>query len=230
MRTADPRNIRKDFLHGLDDVGDVLSNLTPVWRNKSKNLLVELSFLGAATLLEGFLGDLFVAYINKKPGRFASKLTGTMSVSTEDVYAARAKAFAVVDIRSHLTLEKVRSILDPSKYNVTFADTADLKAKAGRWLEQPYRSHFLTLSQGQYALIEATKAIRNYLAHRSTSSLLSMQEALTGPDLPPGFRRGPNLVLSVGKFLHSRPMPHQPRRIDFYVAELRLIATALYPD
>jgi hypothetical protein len=230
MRTAAPQNIKADFLSALQDVEDahdaVAASAVAV---RSRNLVAEYSFLGSAVLLEGFISDLFVACINKKSGRFVNAMTGLMTMSAADEAAKRAIAFAQIDIASHLTLEKIRKILDPKGWNVSFIGSADMKAKAGQWLEEPYRTRFISLSSAHSALFDTTKSVRNFLAHRSGASLSVMQTALSGPDLPAGFRRAANRVRSVGSFLDSVPPGLAQTRIKSYLQEVRAIAGHLWP-
>lgn len=230
MRTAAPQNIKLDFLSGLHDVeealGAVIASTVSV---KSRNIIAEYSFLGAAILLEGFVSDLFVAFINKKNTRFVSAMTGLMSITTTDETAKRAIAHSQIDIATHLTLENIRKILDPKGWNVSFVDSADLKAKAGQWLEDPYRTRFTGLSHAHSAVFDTTKSVRNFLAHRSTASLNAMQVALASPQLPVGFRRAANQVRNVGSFLDSAPPGLTETRIKAYLQEVRAIATQLCP-
>jgi hypothetical protein len=230
MRTAAPQNIKNDFLLGLSDVEAVVNNVSnaslPV---SNQNLLAEYTFLGASVLLEGFISDIFVAYINKKSDPFIANLTNKMSIEASDDYAKRAITLAQVDIASHLTLEKIRQILDPKDWNVTFATSADLKAKAGQWLDMPYKDYFTRLSPGHSSLLEATKAIRNYLAHRSGASREVMQGALSNVDLSVAFRRGQKKVHKVGSFLDSTPIGENQTRLEFYLSELKAVANQLCP-
>ena len=230
MRTADPQNIKTDFLSGLQDVEDALDAvIASTVSVKSRNIIAEYSFLGAAILLEGFVSDLFVAFINKKSARFIAAMTGHMTISATDDTAKRAIAFSQIDIASHLTLENVRKILDPKGWNVSFVDSADLKLKAGQWLEDPYRPRFTALSQAHSAVFDTTKSVRNFLAHRSGASLATMQAALASQNLPAGFRRGANKVHSVGSFLDSVPPGLAQTRIKAYLQEVRAIAGQLCP-
>ncbi|WCE05978.1 hypothetical protein [Pseudoxanthomonas sp. JBR18] len=230
MRTADPQNIKSDFLSGLSDIEGVLANFATVALPKSnKNLIAEYSFLGASVLLEGFISDLFVAYINKKSGPFIGALTQKMTIESTDDYAKRAIPLSTVDIASHLTLEKIRKVLDPKGWNVTFAISADMKAKAGIWLDLPYKTHFTSMPNRQCALVEATKAMRNYLAHRSSASQQTMQTALHHGSLTAGFKRGTNQVHSVGSFLDSTPTGKTQARLVFYIDELKGMADQLCP-
>lgn len=231
MRTADPANIKADFLAALRDVEDTHDAVAESKVSiRSRNLIAEYSFLGAAVLVEGFVSDLFVACINKKSDRFVSAMTRMMSMTATDEFAKRAVDFAQIDIATHLTLERIRNILDPKGWNVGFVDSADLKAKAGKWLEEPFRTRFTALSPGQSALLDTTKSMRNFLAHRSTSSLDTMQNALSAPNLPADFRRGANKVRSVGSFLDSVPPGSTQTRIKSYLREVRNIAGHLWPS
>ena len=230
MRTATPVNIRTDFLSGITDVESALAKVASVdMPISSKNLIAEYSFLSASVLLEGYVSDLFVAYINKKSGPFVSSLTSQMRIEADDDLAKRAKPLATVDIASHLTLEKIRNILDPKGWNVTFSTSADMKAKAGIWLDLPYKTYFTGISANHCALLEATKAIRNYLAHRSSKSRQSMQDALQNGDLTACFMRGTKKVIKVGSFLDCTPNGYSTNRLQFYLAELKSIAAQLCP-
>lgn len=230
MRTADPQNIKSDFLAGIQDVEDALDAVTgSTVAVKSRNIIAEYSFLGAAILLEGFISDLFVAYINKDNKRFVNAMTGQMAMTSKDDTASRAISFAHIDIATHLTIEKIRKILDPKGWNVSFIDSVDLKRKGGLWLAPPYRTHFTGLSPSHSALFEATKSVRNFLAHRSKASLDMMQTSLQAPNLPQGFRRGANMVHAVGSFLDSKPPASAHTRIEAYLQEVRAIANQLCP-
>jgi len=230
MRTANPVNIKTDFLAGMTDVESALGKVASVdMPISSKNLISEYSFLSASVLLEGYISDLFVAYINKKSGPFVSNLTSQMNIEAEDDLAKRAISLATVDIASHLTLDKIRGILDPKGWNVTFSTSADMKAKAGTWLDTPYKACFTGISAKHCALLEATKAIRNYLAHRSSKSRETMQDVLQNQDLTACFMRGTKRVNKVGSFLDSTPNGCLANRLQFYIAELKAIAAQLCP-
>ena len=230
MRTANPSNIRDDFLIALDDIKDAVDDITGKGvAQKSRRHAVEYSYLAASILLEGFISDLFVAYINKKNTSFVAHLTGKMKIESDDLVSKRAIQYATVDIASHLTLEKIRQILDPRDWNVSFSTTADLKAKAGQWLDAPYCGYFTSLSAPHGAMLDATKATRNYLAHRSGASQIAMQAALALPSLTLGFRRGTNNVISVGSFLDSTPLGGVQTLLFFYISELKSIAAHLCP-
>jgi hypothetical protein len=230
MRTANPQNIKADFLSGLKDIEDALADVTGKGiLPKTKLHVAEYSFLAASVLLESFISDLFVAYINKKNGPFVAYLVGRMTIEATEEHAKRAIPLASVDIGSHLTLDKIRQVLDPNSWNLTFATAGDLKAKANQWLAAPYKANFNGISNAHGALLETTKSVRNYLAHRSGASLSTMQAALTNARLPVGFRRGANKVHSVGSFLDSTPPGGGQTRLATYLLELNAIAAQLCP-
>lgn len=230
MRTANPQNIKADFLSGLQDIEDALTDVVGKGiLPKTKLHITEYSFLASSVLLEGFISDLFVACINKKNGPFVNYLVGRMQIESTDDHAKRAIQFATVDIGSHLTLEKIRQVLDPNSWNISFATAGDLKGKANQWLDDPYKKNFNDISNAHGAILEATKSIRNYLAHRSGASQSTMQAALINARLPAGFQRGVNQVHSVGSFLDSTPPGAGQTRLATYFAELKAISNQLCP-
>ena len=143
MRTANPLSIKADFLSGLQDIEDALTDVSGKGiAQKTKLHVTEYSFLAASVLLEGFISDLFVACINKKNQNFVAYLVGRMTIESTDEHAKRAIPLASADIGSHLTLDKIRNVLDPNSWNITFATSGDLKAKANQWLVDPYKANF----------------------------------------------------------------------------------------
>lgn len=230
MRTANPQSIKADFLAGLKDIEDAFADVAAKGVSPKTRLHVaEYSFLAASILLEGFVSDLFVVCINKRNGPFVDYLTSRMKIEAVDDHAKRAIPLASVDIESHLTLEKIRQVLDPNSWNLTFSTAGDLKGKANQWLDDPYKANFNGLSNAHGALLEATKSVRNYLAHRSGASKVTMQAALINARLPAQFRRGTNRVHSVGSFLDSVPAGGGQTRLAAYLTELRAIAGQLCP-
>jgi hypothetical protein len=232
MRTADPQNIKKDFLSGLQEIQEVFNavNVPGVGVTTSqKHLVAEYTFLGASILLEGFISDLFVAYINKDPDVFVQAMTSSMQLSSEDDFGKRAITFTSKEIKSHLSLEKIRTILDPNEYNVTFPHESEMKKRAGLWLSVKHKGFFNSMPKPNYALIDTTKSVRNFLAHRSTAAQKTMQTALANPDLPVEFKRKTNNIEKVGYFLCSSHKLNAISRLSFYISSLESIAEALCP-
>ena len=232
MRTADPTNIKNDFLVGLQEIQEVFTAVDTPGVGitlAQKYLVAEYTFLGASILLEGFISDLFVAYINKDPDVFVQALTGSMDLSSTDEFGKRAIQFTSTEIKSHLTLDKIREILDPNEYNVTFPHESEMKKRAGLWLSAKHKGYFNSMKKPDYALIDATKSVRNYLAHRSTAAKKTMQIALASQNLPVEFRRKKNNIEKVGYFLSSSHKLNAISRLSFYIESLEDIAEKLCP-
>ncbi|WP_136248828.1 hypothetical protein [Halomonas borealis] len=230
MRTLNPSSIKSDFLSGLQDVEEAYVSMAgAALSTTNSNLMAEYTFLGASVLLEGFISDLFIAYINRDNSAFVNYLTGHMKIDASGLYAKRAKNIASIDITSHLSQDSIRNILDPNGYNVSFGSSDDLKEKAGIWLAQPYQGYIQAITPVNSAVFEAFKALRNFLAHRSASAKRNMQNVLTDHNLPQVLRRGQNRVHSVGYYLDSRPNYRDGHRLENYLAESRIIADVLCP-
>lgn len=230
MRTVDPQNIKTDFLSGLSDIQATFSAAsTSALSEKQKDLIAEYTFLGTAILLEGFIGDLLVAYINNKNKAFVKFLTKKMEITSSDDYSKRAKKISKISISSHLTEKKIRDILDPNNYNIAFSSSAELKKSAGLWLEPPFKSRYTSLTPQHSALLECTKAIRNYLAHRSLASSTQMQASLINPNLNINIKRGANKIHNVGSHLNSQVGNPQQHRLSVYLNEVIAIANHLHP-
>ena len=232
MRTADPLNIRKYFLDGLQEIQEVFNAVNSAGSavtTSQKHLVAEYTFLGASILLEGFISDLFVAYINKEPDVFVQAMTGSMQLSSDDDFGKRAITFTSKEIKSHLTLDKIRTILDPNEYNVTFPHESEMKKRAGLWLSAKHKGYFNSMQKPDYALIDTTKSVRNFLAHRSTAAQKTMQTALANKNLPVEFKRKTNNIEKVGYFLCSSHKVNAISRLSFYVDSLKEIANKLCP-
>lgn len=230
MRTIDPQNIRTDFVAALADVRKTFdaANGSGIETDGIK-LISEFSFLSSVVLLEGFISDLFVAYINRDNSAFVNYLLSKMSIDTADPHGKRAKPFAAISITRHLTEADIRSVLDSRDYNITFSTVTEMKASAGQWLAAPFKDYFAKISAAESATLAAAKAIRNFLAHRSAAARADMRTALLAPDLPEPLRRGQHEILDVGSFLCSRPKPQTPPRIEQFLASLEDLTNALCP-
>jgi hypothetical protein len=204
MRTQDPAVIRSDFLSSLIDIETAFkATQVGVADEQAKKLVAEYLFVATATLFEGYLSDLFVAYINRDSEKLRGFLISKISIDAEDEYARRAVKHVESSI-PHLSVDRIKEILDPSGYNITFKTTAKMKEAAGTWLSDADKAHIVGVSAAECAVIDFIKAVRNYLAHRSEAARAKMDEALFATDLPDVFRRNANAVTDVGAYLLSR--------------------------
>ncbi len=230
MRTIQPQNILADYQSALTDAVNTFTNAEardiPVGEKK---LIAEFAFLAVATFWEGYVSDLFVAYVNIDDSALKTYLVSKMEITASDAYASRAKHGAHVAFKGRYTGEQIRAILDYRDYNITFPKTDALKESANKWLVQQHKTHFVGLTKPQVAGLDAVNAIRNFLAHRSSAAKGAMQLQLNKPDLDPNLRRGSNKVADLGSFLRAKQLPNLQTRLEAYVAFLRNAAITLCP-
>jgi hypothetical protein len=204
MRTTNIENIRDDFASALADLRASFSSIEAAGvPGKVLKQSAETVFLSLAVLLEGYLSDLLVAYINKDSQAFITLLESKYSVSTEDPIAARAKfLMAATSQRRHLTVTDIRRVLNADGDNLPDVNaSASLKAFAGKFLAKKYAARITGITRRQAAHLDTARAIRNFLAHRSSSALKRMGEALASNDLPAGLRRTVYTANNVGVYL-----------------------------
>jgi hypothetical protein len=116
-------------------------------------------------------------------------------------------------------------------YQVGSQDGKTLTNKAKSQLEGKYQSRITaSLKYNDLRVIEATKAIRDCVSHRSSSSVTVMNTALgVVPPVEGALRKGKtNVTLGgIGKHLYARRNPADDRRIVIYHRRLREIARLL---
>lgn len=232
MRKASPDGIFRDFMEALKEVGDsylmVEESELPL---KSKKHIAEYSLLAAMVLWEGFLSDLIVAYINQDGSRFRAYVSSRFQLSTKDPIAKEVLKAEVVQVGlpRHLTVDQIRSYLDPKGGNIAFSSISEMKKSVGMWLSPEHAKPFLCLDSGLESGLEAARAVRNYLGHRSARSKVAMQLALAAPAMFPRIARGKVKVHDVGAFLRAKPeYPFTPR-IVLYVGLLGAVAQQIHP-
>jgi hypothetical protein len=243
VRKANPAGIRDDFFRALHDIETTYKSVDDATLNKaSKKLVAEYSLMAAAVLWEGYLSDLFVAYVNVDMTRFADRLLELVELSVgksahPELLAFAGQAVKCGHIKKHFTkkqlsLEELREVLDARGWNLTFDSIADLKKHAGLLLEEPHCGYFTTLAAPQAAMILAWRALRNFLAHRSPAAKGDMHSALRNPDLPSQLKIGERSVDDVGyhltKALVGVPAARKTRLL-YYLVEMRAIGRTLCP-
>lgn len=233
MRKANPESVRDDFLSAIDDIRSTFDQVeASTVATSGKKLVAEHSLLAAAILWEGFVSDLIVAYINRDSSGLAAHVASKTTQTSSDDVAKRAVSLGhtSLKLKPHLTTAEVRALLDSRGFNITFKSTDDLKQKAGQWLATAHSAYFTGLSAAECSSIEAWHAIRNFLAHRSSSAKQRMQTALADADLPVALARGAtNKVNDVGSFLRAMPVGLAAARMPAYLDQMRATAQRLCP-
>lgn len=227
MRTQDPTKIREEFFRELDQIAGAFSaterGLTD---DQPRKLIAEYLFVAAAALVEGFISDLFVAYINRDSSAFRQHILGRVSAETTDPVAKRALSDVSMNL-PHLTVDRIREILDPNDYNITFSTTDKMKEAAGTWLASNDKARIVGISVPQARFVDYLKAVRNFLAHGSQASNDSMQAILSNSDLPAELRRGPNGVADIGAYLRASQSGKQ--RFVHCIDQIKALVVQLCP-
>ena len=233
MRTADPTIIRDDFIAALTEAEASLSSILGAGLGAdTQRAAAEASFITLGVLAEGFLSDLVIAYINKKSAAFIKRIEGSFEVTLKDdkdEIAARGRTLMVVrSSKRHLTLTKIKQILNVERDNLSVVNDVDkLLEFAGLSLAAPYKARFTGLSAGDKAVLKAVRGIRNFLAHRSAGAHGRMKAALSGANLPAHLRRPKNAVNDVGSYLLAHTA--NGKRVLVYYSSMKALAHALCP-
>ena len=229
MRKINPADVRADFASGLADITTFYATAhAAITRDRDRTFLVESTFLSAAVLWEGFVSDLFLAYINRDATQFAQHLQNALTEALTDKPQRIFQNYASVNIPQHLTKEAIVSLIDPRGSNITFRNYDDLATGANRFLVVGHRAGITGLPAADQRTIDAVIAVRNQIAHRSRQSRTSMNNALNAGALHnSGLRRGPNEISQIGPWLKARPQPQQPQRIELFLSRLGAIAGRL---
>lgn len=230
MRKMDPKGVRGDFDDAVADVGQALGDVVAAnVTQKTRKLVAESSFLSAAVLWEGFVSDIFVAYVNRDFSAYSRHAQAQLKQHAESKWGADVVRSVDLDLKSHIKADRVRQLLDNRGFNVTFKSSDDMVARASDWLAARYANRFGALAASDKASIDASSAIRNYLAHRSKSSKARMDTALVDQHLPQHLKRGAHKIHDVGSFLIATPVGAATRRVDLYLDALRAAASTICP-
>jgi hypothetical protein len=226
MRKVDPDGVREDFIAAIEWV-DALGGLVEDAPGAPQQLS-ELQLLAAVVFWEGFLTDLFVAYVNRDSTRFVKDLRIRLSQSVEGKFGRTAATNVLLRLGPHLDRETVVGLLDPQGRNLSFSSGDELLAKARQLLPKPAVLRFeTTLRRSDRALIDAWTAIRNFVAHRSRAAMAEMNRTLANPNLRGCFRRSVNEVHSVGRYLCARAAPGYGPRLQIIFRKMRKFAREL---
>jgi|ERR1019366_2341018 hypothetical protein len=168
-----------------------------------ESLLAEQFVLGLAVLWEAFIHDLIVAYIEDRSDVCIRFHRDKVTQSIE----AKNKAFSkwvVIEVPPSLTREQIELMLDPEGWNIT-ADSAETLAKrANQLLSAPHAIKF-SLADSDRKFVDLLIAIRNYLSHRSSGSLVIMKQRIKELQKVDATSPLNGTVTTVGAYLKARP-------------------------
>jgi hypothetical protein len=144
----------------------------------NRKLLAETVFLSTYVEFEGFVTELIIGYINHNSNRFRQTIEGKIRQSVSARFGSWFNGITVFDNKPHLTTIEIAQIIDPDQRNIGFTDSKGLRQLVNDWLDDNQRVGFDSLNEIDLCIIDASKAIRNFISHKSTKSKDAMNEAL----------------------------------------------------
>jgi hypothetical protein len=230
MRKICPQSIIDDFIEQLGDIKNLYAEgIDNLSRDGGKSRLAEYSLLAAAVAWEGFISDIFIAYINSDSARFKQHLEDSFHehLKKHDKANTVFLSYGKLEFPSHLSKADVQSLANSSGSNITFSSFALLEARAKIWLVKQHAYKFERLTLPQKAVVNAVIALRNHIAHRSKKSLDAMNEALAAGALyTTGIKRQDNKFHNVGAWLKARPVGGNESRLIRIISLLDRIGRA----
>jgi len=199
---------------------------SPHWR-ATLSMRCELVFAQSYVLFEGFLSELFVAYLNRDASRYVADFDGRILQSIESKFGSWHASRVALNSPRHIPASELSLLVDPSGRNLTFRNTAELQGLATKWLVGASARKFTNLKKIEVALLDACRAMRNYLGHRSKAAKAEMNSALFAIPASTGLGRVTKPVTSLGAFLKAPAKPKQGRRLLYFMSFLRGLSSRL---
>lgn len=209
LRKISPVDVRDDFRQQLADLTQFHNTGFAAFTSETdQSTLTEHSLLAAAVTWEGFVSDMFIAYINRDATRFKLHLKASFEthVNTAPTPKRVFEKFGTLAFPTHLKKADVLALANGMGNNITFSNFDLLEEKADTWLVAAHAAKFTGLTAQQKAVVNSIIALRNHIAHRSQRSLDAMNDVLVRGALnPTGIQRLNNRFHNVGAWLKSTP-------------------------
>lgn len=208
MRKTSPEGVWSDFAAQLDEQRQYFQNSCAALVGATdRKIATENYVLTIGVMFEGYVNDLIFAYANRDCSQVMQHLENSLRACLQTVPKAQAafNKFGDFKHKDHLTKAELKEILDPEGRNTSFPDFAAIEDRAQQWLLPAHAARFTNLNAQQRAVINASIAARNNLAHRSKSSLDRLNAVFNaGALFPTGLKRNVNLIQQAGHYLKSR--------------------------
>jgi hypothetical protein len=230
VKKISPKIVKDDYAKKLGNLVQFYDAGFASFSEGDQSTFTEHSLLAAAVIWEGFVSDLFIAYINRDASKFTTHLKASfdehlkLAGTPQRVFST----FGEIKFPAHLTKAQTYSLADNGGNNITFSNFRSLEEKAKSWLSSTHAGKFSNLTGQQKAVIDSVIALRNHIAHRSKRSLDAMNEALNNGALhTTGIKRGPNRFHNVGAWLKAKPVGRQDSRFWLIMLSLTQIGAAV---
>lgn len=217
MRKKDPNGVVDDYVSLVEESEEIWADTVEALASERLRKQASLdAFLRCAVGWETFLSDWYIAAINRSPHQFVNAMRDSCVKQVPPTWSPRIE-FGFGD---HPTVDHVISALDAGGRNVTFKDGDELKKRAKADLTDPYLSKVQSINVRDLRVIEAVKATRDCLGHRSTASVRTLNERLDAlSTAETQLRKGGASTLrltGIGKYLYGRRSVNGERRIVAY--------------
>lgn len=227
VRKIMPTSVRDDYLAQLANINTFhQKGLIAFTSDADESTLTEHSLLAIAVAWEGFISDMFIAFINRDSTRFLTHMEQSFShhLSGSGTPQRVFNKFGKLEIPNHLKKKEVMELANSIGNNITFPNYSELESKAKTWLTGPHFAVFKSVPGPQKAVINLLISLRNHIAHRSQRSFDAMNESmLVGALYPTGLQRQANKIQNVGAWLKSKPIGSAETRLAIILRELNTI-------
>lgn len=224
MRKISPDSVRDDFRQQLTALTTFHNAGFSAFSSEAdQSTLTEHSLLAVAVAWEGFVSDMFIAYINRDATRFKEHLLASFDehLKTASTPKRVFDAFGSLTFPNHLNKGDVQSLANSVGNNITFPNFDELEQKANTWLVAVHAEKFTGLTSQQKAVVNSVIALRNHIAHRSQRSLDAMNEVLARGVLhSTRIRRLGNRFHNVGAWLKATPVGGNETRFATIICTL----------
>lgn len=235
MRKIKPQDVKNQFSRFADERLthffrlETLLDSTP-HEKRDLSILSEVTLHSIYVAFEVLLSDLIVAYINRNSTTYQADLATRITASVKSRFGQSVSSRTNFVLSKHISVQELTMLIDPTGWNLTFKSVEELKSKFAQWISAPHNVGVNSLSDADTRLIDATRAIRNVIAHGSSGSKQIMNDQLstiaTGPAcVNSALPRGPHNIHDVGAYLKS--FAGEKRRVVIFIERLKQIATQL---
>jgi len=231
------------FLKALQDACHVAARARDLPPNERERQLED-AFFRAAVALETFLSDWVARCLHFDTSRLAARakqeagqhvldeLSGGWAPENQILGKTLAEyppvASMSMTMPESVAVQKARQLFGVADTNRSFAGAADFKELVGRFLADPKASAASSLTAADDAVLDATIAIRNVLAHRSKRSEQRLAQTLCSGKLPEQLRVQQRVTAAgVGRYL--RVERGGEARFRHYFERLANVAKTLAP-
>ena len=228
MRKISPNDVRDDFREQLRNLSDFHTEAcTALTGQAQQSTLTENNLLAAAVAWEGFVSDMFIAYINRDATQFKQHVENSFTehLRNSGTPERAFDKFGTMSFPAHLKKADVLALADNFGNNITFSNFKLLEEKAKSWLVEEHAEKFTRLTAQHKAVVNSVIALRNHIAHRSDRSLTAMNDTLAKGVLTPlRIKRLGNRFHNVGAWLKSVPIGSTETRFTILMTQLDQIA------